>query len=43
MIVNMTASERSQGGRVYVGIAMLVLLMVILGKLKSVTVERRSR
>ena len=43
MIVNMSASERSQGGAVYVGFAMLVLLAVILGKLKSLGPMRKSR
>ena len=43
MIVNMNASERSQGGAVYVGIVMLVLLGVIVGKLKSLGPLRKSR
>jgi hypothetical protein len=36
MIANMNASERRQGGAVYVGIAMLVLLAVILGRLRAI-------
>ena len=43
MIVNMNASERSQGGAVYVRIAMLVLLGVIVGKLASVSARLKSR
>lgn len=42
MIVNMNASECSQGGAVYVGIAMVVLLGVILGRLKLLG-TRKSR
>ncbi len=43
VIVNMNASERSQGGAFYVGIVMLVLLGVIVGKLKSLGPLRKSR
>ena len=43
MIVNMNASERSQGGAVYVGIGMLVLLGVIVGRLASVRARRKPR
>jgi NADH:ubiquinone oxidoreductase subunit 6 (subunit J) len=43
MIVDMDASSRSQGGRVYVGIAMLVLLAVIASKFTSVSARRKSR
>jgi NADH:ubiquinone oxidoreductase subunit 6 (subunit J) len=41
MIVNMNAGERSQGGAMYVGIAMVVLLAVILSRLKSVSARRK--
>jgi hypothetical protein len=41
MIVNMNASERSQGGAVYVGTAMLILLAVILGRLRATLVRRK--
>jgi NADH:ubiquinone oxidoreductase subunit 6 (subunit J) len=40
MIVNMSESEASHGGRVYVGVAMIVLLAVIAGKLAAT--RRRS-
>jgi hypothetical protein len=43
MIVNMNASEGSQGGAVHVGIGMLVLLGVIVGKLASVSARLKSR
>jgi NADH:ubiquinone oxidoreductase subunit 6 (subunit J) len=40
VLVNMSESEASQGGRIYVGLAMIVLLAVILGKLAAT--RRRS-
>jgi len=43
MIVNMNASERSQGGAVFVATGMLVLLGVIVGRLASVSARLKSR
>jgi membrane-bound ClpP family serine protease len=43
MIVNMNASERSQGGGVYVGLAMLVLLAVIVGKFTATRARRKPQ
>jgi NADH:ubiquinone oxidoreductase subunit 6 (subunit J) len=41
MITNMNASERSQGGAVYVAIGMLVLLAVILSRLRGISARRK--
>jgi NADH:ubiquinone oxidoreductase subunit 6 (subunit J) len=43
MIVNMNESERSQGGAFYLGIGMVVLLAVIVGKLVTVRSRHKPR